>query len=314
VSHVVHNNRKFSFPYEDSQPQSDLYTSIYRFLLPNDQRAHGFMLPAIVEAMPWTPEFHIDHERKTAQLCLPSDNSADIALLCNAALQKLVDIAIEKNIFRVIHGKHSELYPIIGSKFPVSVERFSSSLFGIISRGAHMTVYTRTNGGMKIWVPRRSSSLFTYPGYLDTTVAGGVTAGESPFECIVREAEEEASIPEDLVRREARPTGLLSYIRLNDERGGGELGLIAPDILHVYDLEVAEDMQCRPHDDEVKEFYLMTVDEVRQALLNEEFKTNCALVMIDFFIRHGYITEDNEEQYVEIATRLHRKLPFPTSP
>jgi hypothetical protein len=31
----------------------------------------------------------------------------------------------------------------------------------------------------------------------------------------------------------------------------------------------------------------------------------------DFFIRHGIITPENEPNYIEIASRLHRELEFP---
>lgn len=78
----------------------------------------------------------------------------------------------------------------------------------------------------------------------------------------------------------------------------GQLGgLVKPDMVHVYDVEVAEDVIPKPHDGEVKEFYLMTPDEIKTALLRKEFKTNSAAVMIDFFIRHGIITADNERDY-----------------
>jgi hypothetical protein len=32
--------------------------------------------------------------------------------------------------------------------------------------------------------------------------------------------------------------------------------------------------------------------------------------MLDFFIRHGIISADNEEDFVEIRQRMHRRLPF----
>jgi len=31
----------------------------------------------------------------------------------------------------------------------------------------------------------------------------------------------------------------------------------------------------------------------------------------DFFIRHGIITPENEPNYVEISSRIHRTLEFP---
>jgi 8-oxo-dGTP pyrophosphatase MutT (NUDIX family) len=273
------------------------------------------MLPCIVRKMPWTDDFTIDHEARTVKLA-PSDKNYPQS--CNAALSALVQRTIDQDTFRVIHGQHSEPYPIMGANFPVSVERYASNLFGIISRGAHLTVFTKSSEDeVKIWVPRRAKHLFTYPGKLDTTVAGGVAAGEGPFECIVREAEEEASLPEQLVREHAKATGCISYIGIKDVKNGGdsgETGLIAADCVYVFDLEVDEDVICKQNDDEVEQFALMSVKEVKEALERAEFKTNSALVMIDFFIRHGIIKEEEEKDYTEIVARLHRRLPFPTAP
>jgi 8-oxo-dGTP pyrophosphatase MutT (NUDIX family) len=149
---------------------------------------------------------------------------------------------------------------------------------------------------------------------LDSTVAGGVSAGTSPLQTIVREADEEASLGEDLTRKHIRSAGVLTYITLL-EKGQGEVdGLVKPDMIHIYDMELAEDVIPKPHDDEVKEFYLMTSDEVKKALLQKDFKTNSAAVMIDFFIRHGLITADDECDYPEMSMRLHRTLPFATAP
>jgi hypothetical protein len=89
--------------------------------------------------------------------------------------------------------------------------------------------------------------------------------------------------------------------------------LIAPDIMYVYDLELPEDMVCKQNDEEVQEFYLMTIDEVKESLAKAEFKTNSALVMIDFFIRHGIITAEDEKNYAQMIARLHRRLPLPTT-
>jgi 8-oxo-dGTP pyrophosphatase MutT (NUDIX family) len=271
------------------------------------------MLAPIVQKMPWTSDFQVNHETRTIRLH-PSNEAGDLSTVYTAALSTLVQKAIDEDTFDVIHGMHSEPYAIIGANFPISLERYAATLFGIISRGAHLTAYTNTAEGMKIWVPRRASNLFTYPNCLDTTVAGGLPAGEDPFECIVREADEEASMPEELVRQKAKACGCLSYVGQNDARGGGETGLISPDLIYLYDIELPEDFVCRQNDEEVKEFYLMNVDEVKEGLFRGEFKTNSALVMIDFFVRHGIITPKNEKNYPEIVARLHRRLPLPTVP
>lgn len=58
-----------------------------------------------------------------------------------------------------------------------------------------------------------------------------MAAGEGPFECVVREAEEEASLEMSFVRENAKAVGCVSYVGLNDRGGGGEMGLIAPDVV-----------------------------------------------------------------------------------
>lgn len=207
-----------------------------------------------------------------------------------------------------------EEFTVVGVPYPVRLYRFAAALFGIISQGAHLTVYTRTPSGLKIWVPRRSATVVTYPNKLDSTIAGGVSAGTTPFQTIVREAEEEASLPGDLVRRDIRAAGVLTYITLLGKGQGEFGGLVKPDMVHVYDMEVAEDVVLKPNDDEVESFSLMTPEEVKAALLKKEFKTNSAAVFIDVFIRHGIVTADDEVDYTEMCMRLHRKLPFATAP
>ncbi|KAI1849296.1 hypothetical protein JX265_012143 [Neoarthrinium moseri] len=289
---------------------------LYQLLLPNDLRPHGFMLPSVVRQMPWTSDFSISHERPRTVQLLDGSNGSNTAEVCNAAFKKVIDKAQEAQVFANLHKVWPEDYKVLGAKYEGRVQllRAAASLFGVSCRGAHMTVYTRTESGeLKIWVPRRSKLMQTWPGKLDTTVAGGVRAEESPFECIVHEADEEASLPEAMVRKNARPVSAITYVAESAAGSGGEFGLCVPDVLYCYDLEVGQDVVPQPQDEEVEAFYLMSVDEVKDALLREEFKTNCASVMIDFFVRHGIINDDNEPDYLEIVTRLHRPLPVPTS-
>ncbi|TID18982.1 Nudix protein [Venturia nashicola] len=284
------------------------WSDLYKLMLPNDSRPHGFMLPDTVFKMPWTSEFKVDHGSRIVQLNDASDGK-DTSKICNAAFQKTVDAAITQDAFEIIHGTHSEPYKVLGSRFPLQVERFSAPLFGIATRGAHMTGYTFVNGEMKIWIPRRSAHLFTYPNKLDTTVAGGVKAQHTPYQCIVEEADEEASLPKDYVSKNAKPVGVLTYMTLSRRSG-----LIHPDVLYLFDIELTNDLIPIPHDDEVSEFKLMGIEEIKEAMVNREFKSNCNLVMIDFFIRHGILTPDEEPHYVEIQTKLHNSIPFPTAP
>ncbi|KAK6068746.1 NUDIX domain-containing protein [Seiridium cupressi] len=72
---------------------------------------------------------------------------------------------------------------------------------------------------------------------------GGVMAEESPFETIIHEAYEDASLPADL-------------LHCDDI---GKNGLVIPDTVYAYDIQLDEDAVPKPRDGEVKELYLMTM-------------------------------------------------------
>ncbi|KAL1854327.1 hypothetical protein Daus18300_011513 [Diaporthe australafricana] len=297
-----------SCPYDPS-----FFDPLYRLYLPNDDRPHGFLPLDVVEKMPWTSDFKTTHGNERRVEVLDSSAGQDTSAACNRAFAKLVADCQEKDLFN-LNGEEYEKFAVVGVNYPVRLFRYAAPLFGIVSQGAHLTAYTRMSSGLKIRVARRSPTISTFPNKLDSTVAGGISAEDTPFETIVREADEEASLPEDLTRRDIRPVGVLTYITVL-EKGQEEVGgLVKPDMVHVYDMEVAEDVVPKPHDDEVKEFYLLTPGEVKAALLREEFKSNSAAVMVDFFIRHGIISADNERNYTEMNMRLHRTLPFATAP
>lgn len=176
-----------------------------------------------------------------------------------------------------------------------------------------MTVFARAQQGMKIWIAKRSASKSTFPGALDNAVAGGVALGEMPFECLIREAMEEAQMGEEEVRQGARAAGTVTWVNVSDERAGGEIGLINPGLLFVYDLEVGEDRAFGAVEDDIESFQLMSTSEVMSALREARFKPASACVMVDFLVRHGVLTAENESDFAEIVSRLHRRLPFPTS-
>ncbi|KAI9879118.1 MAG: hypothetical protein M1830_009505 [Pleopsidium flavum] len=265
-----------------------------------------------MEAFQWPSCWSVNTQARTLTLSSPSGSDAAKRSLLMA---KTTATARDKGSFRVLEGWRNELYPVYGSdrELLVDIERAASALFGVVTYGVHMTAYVQSKECMKIWVPRRARNKQTYGGMLDNTVAGGISTGEEPFECLVREAAEEASLPEVLVRKGAKAAGTMTYFYVRDERAGGETELLQPECQYVYDLEVGEDITPKPGDNEVEDFYLWTVEEIQAALAKGEFKPNCALVLLDFFIRHGILTQANEKDYIEIVARLHRRLEFPTA-
>ncbi|MCJ1261588.1 hypothetical protein MMC22_001454 [Lobaria immixta] len=271
----------------------------------------------VVERMPWTSDWNIDHEKKTISPKVRdagTNASDELHRQQSRVIAETLQLAREKKVFAVLNGWRNELYPI-GRSSPIttSIERAGSALFGIVTYGVHMTAYVKVDNDIKIWVPRRAKNKQTFGGMLDNTVAGGISSGENPFESVVREAAEEASFPDSLVRSNAKSCGMVTYFYITGQRAGGETGLLQPEVQYVYDLEIDPSVIPKPADDEVEEFYLWTVEEVQKALAEGQFKPNCAVVLLDFFVRHGILTADNEKHLIEIVSRIHRKLPFPTA-
>ncbi|EGU78692.1 hypothetical protein FOPG_07220 [Fusarium oxysporum f. sp. conglutinans race 2 54008] len=282
------------------------YAPYYRLFLSPDPRPHGFILPATVSLMPWPASFTIDHDNRTVTLSKPPSGST-LTEHANSAFQEAVDKAIGDDLFPILHKEHSEYFRIVGAREFVQVERFAAPLFGIATRGAHLTGYVRgDDGNIKIWVAKRSRHLFSYPGLLDSTVAGGIKASDTPLACIKAESTEEACLPPDLVSSSVEPAGAITLANINQKSK-----LFHSDIIYVFDLEMPKDVIPRPGDDEVEEFVLMDCQEVVQRMLAGEFKPNVCPVMIDFLVRKGLITKENEDDFEEIQKRLRREIPVP---
>jgi 8-oxo-dGTP pyrophosphatase MutT (NUDIX family) len=299
--------RLSSFPYDATAEQY-----YYKLFLPQDDNPHGYMLREVVEELSYCSLFDVNDSNRTVQVLASSGD--DIAIRINMTFEDIVRTWIDRNVFHVLCRQHSERVAIPGAQYgsPVYVERFAAALFGITSQGAHLVAYCNDSSGMKIWIPRRSAHLYTSPGMLDTTVAGGIKSGVSPFQTIVEEAYEEASLPEALIRQRALYRGVISHMNVTGEDFPGEKGLVTPDLISLYDIELPQDVVPRPHDGEVSSFTLMSVEDLKLALLREEFKPDSAAVLVEFLIRHGFITPENEPDFVEINKRLHRRLPFRT--
>ncbi|KAH0490028.1 hypothetical protein TgHK011_001513 [Trichoderma gracile] len=281
----------------------------YRLLLAPDARTHGYIHPNTLARMPWPSSFSINHSQREVVLS-PPPSGTSLSAHANAAFQQAVDAAIESNAFPQLNGMHSEPFLVVGARDFIQIERFAASLFGIGTRGAHLTAYSYDGDELRIWVARRSKTLYTYPGMLDSTVAGGVKASDSPLSCILAESMEEASLPASLVGARVRATGVITMANRNPRSQ-----LVHSEILYTYDLELSGEGEEIPRlgdDGEVEEFVAMGCEEVLRRMRAGEFKTNVCAVMVDFLIRHGRVTPETEPDYVEICTRLRRRLPVPT--
>ena len=190
-----------------------------------------------------------------------------------------------------IPGWRDEPYPVMkrwGETPRLQIERAAVPRFGVRGFGVHMNGFRRDPEGVKMWIGRRSRHKPTGPGKLDQLVAGGQPHGIGILENMVKECGEEAGIPPELAARVV-PVGIVSYLC---ERPEG----LRDDVAYCYDLEVPADFEPHNTDGEVEAFYLWSIDEVIERLeQTEDFKFNCALVAIDFLVRHGLIDPDRAD-------------------
>src|SRR5208282_646697 len=119
-------------------------------------------------------------------------------------------------------------------------------------------------------------------------------------ETLVKEAAEEAALPEKLAAR-AVAVGAVSY-RMETRTG------LRNDVLFLYDVETPAGFTPRNTDGELVSFALMDAGAVVKRMRGtDDFKFNVALVNIDFALRHGVIGPDDPE-YLDLTVGLHRPI------
>lgn len=290
--------------------QSQVLGTSYAFKVNGCSSILGYIHQNTLEQVQWSDRWSIDHDKKTVTLATPPTASADVR---SQVLDDTLKVTRELNVISMLKSWRNETFPVYDSKGEVllEIERCASALFGIVTYGVQLLAYVRTEKDFQLWIGKRSDRKQTYPGMLDSTAAGGLGTGKLPIEAVICEAQEEASIPEEIVRERAKPMNHLSYFHIRGNKAGGESGLFQPEIEYTYELELDSAMIPEPKDSEVDCFRLYTIDEVVSALKQGRFKPNSGIVIVEFLLQHGILTPDNEDDYAEILSHLHRRLEFP---
>ena len=166
-----------------------------------------------------------------------------------------------------------------------TIDRGALPIFGIAAAGVHLDGLVRRADGLHLWVARRAADKALDPNKLDHIVAGGIPAGYTAWDCLIKEAGEEAAMPADLVAK-ARFCTTIGYAM---ERPEG----LRRDILQCYEVELPEDFIPVPTDGEVAGFELWPIARALHAVrTTDDFKFNVSVVLIALFIRHGLVTGD----------------------
>ena len=149
-----------------------------------------------------------------------------------AAVSRGVDavvdaLVVEKRIPKS-RNETFDVAPRWGAPVVFRLDRGAVPFFGTRAYGVHLNGYLWKAGTLHLWVGRRAPDKRVAPDKLDNLVAGGIGDGHGLEETLLKEGEEEASLPRSLTSR-AVPAGAVSY-RMETELG------IRDDVLFVFDL------------------------------------------------------------------------------
>ena len=222
----------------------------------------------------------------------------------NEEIEKMLLDLREKKVFPLLSGWRDECYEIrasFSSPALFKMERSATPLFGVRQYGVHINGYVNHSSlGLCLWFQKRSITKPTWPGMMDSFVGGGLSEGRGVLETAIKEAEEEANVPRDLAVK-MQQAGSVSFFHKSD-RG------IHPQTEFVFDLELPETFSPGNNDGEVESFSLVPAGEVADVICTEQYKTTSCPIALDWLIRRGIVTADNEPEYPTIVENLHLSL------
>ena len=216
----------------------------------------------------------------------------------NITLENTSDLLVKKKIIKVITGEMFPCTLTLGGRVYFLLDRALVEYLGIRGYGVHLIAYVKDNKKIKIWTPRRAKNKRVEPNKLDNTVAGGISAGETVYEALVRESYEEAALEKNIIST-AVLSGTINYTWRNKDFS------LRRDTLFLYDLEVSKNIIPKNMDGELVKFRLLSEEKIMEKIQKtNDFKKNCVLVLASFLIKRGLINNDNECDYEEICRLL----------
>jgi 8-oxo-dGTP pyrophosphatase MutT (NUDIX family) len=290
MKHLIERANNFSKNLE----QSILSRQGPGYLFMDGDSILGFVPETTVEALKQCPIFQI-HDFTISFISTNVNQKSQ-------QLKELILQWVKEKRFNCLNRWSNEEYAVYDKNgISFQIERAAVGLFGFVCYGTHLNAYVMDHGVLKMWVARRSFRKKTHPLMLDNLVGGGLAVPLSPKENLIKEAYEEAGIPKHIIQH-AKPAGYIStfWIHKTEEW--------FPIVDYVYDLELEQSFQPTPVDGEVEEFYLWDLPTVERHL--DEFTMDTCLVVLDFMVRHGYLTPEHSD-YLDIVSGLKRPFVFP---
>ena len=238
--------------------------------------------------------FRISSERIVLADGIEGADAATVAL-CEAT-----DGLIRAGVFDQRRG---ELFAVTdGWRGPLlfELDRGAVPFFGTCSYGVHLNGWRPGADGPDLWIGKRAQDKKIAPGQLDNLVAGGMGSGYGAWETLLKEAAEEADMPEALTVH-AQAVGAIRY-RMELPDG------MRDDVLFLYDIQTPAAFTPRNTDGEIEDFRVLPAREcLRLVRETDRFKFNVNLVLIDFGLRHGLIVPEDQD-YLALVEGLRGSL------
>jgi 8-oxo-dGTP pyrophosphatase MutT (NUDIX family) len=174
------------------------------------------------------------------------------------------------------------------------LERAAARYFGVHTWAVHGNGLVHHEGMMRMWLARRSHTKAIDPGMLDNLVGGGIAAGMAPRVALVKEAWEEAGLPEE------HPAAAVAAGPLHIRRDTGD-GLQRETIL-AYDLAVPTGFTPANQDGEAIEHRLVALPEAARLIAlgagSDQVTPDASLVILDALARLGILDPQGEAMAV----------------
>ncbi len=129
---------------------------------------------------------------------------------------------------------------------------------GLWARGVHIILYTPSK---KVVMQKRSKKLDYHPGEIEVSVGGGVKAGETTEQAIIREVREETGI--NLSAKDIKYIGKNKFSR-RYKRNGHKYYM--KDFIYSYSAQIPENIEFKPEDDEAQELFLLPLNQVKRSV------------------------------------------------
>ncbi len=129
---------------------------------------------------------------------------------------------------------------------------------GLWARGVHIILYTPSK---KVVMQKRSKKLDYHPGEIEVSVGGGVKAGETTEQAIIREVREETGF--QLLRKDLKYIGKKKFSR-RYKRDGHKYYM--KDFIYSYATEIPENVVFNPQDKEAQELFLLSLKQVKRSV------------------------------------------------